>query len=101
MNIADNSSLTLATNSNATTSYVFYHGGDGSLKRLSSPPTGAAQLTEFRSGSVQLVENSKMAAAWPDVNAEGPLVFYQTNANEIRVTIFGADGSIMSNSTIV
>ncbi|KAG8632015.1 hypothetical protein KVT40_001155 [Elsinoe batatas] len=101
MNLGDNSSLALATNANSSTSYIFYQGADGYLKRLSSAPMENRNVTEFRSGDVKLVPNSKIAAAWSDANDEGPVVFYQTLQSELRLTVFGREGDILVNGTIV
>ncbi|KAF2225422.1 hypothetical protein BDZ85DRAFT_279112 [Elsinoe ampelina] len=101
MNLGDNSTLALATNANASTSYIFYQGADGDLKRLSSAPMENRNVTEFRSGDVKLVPNSKIAAAWSEANEEGPVVFYQTLQNELRLTVFGREGDILVNGTIV
>ncbi|PNS18133.1 hypothetical protein CAC42_3578 [Sphaceloma murrayae] len=95
------SSIAAATNANSSTSYVFYRGADGNLKRLKTSPTLAEHVKEFRSGEVALLPGSRIAAAWPSSMEDGPVVFYQTRAGELRVSVFGDEGAVLGNVTVV
>ncbi|KAF4549414.1 Hypothetical protein D9617_21g096350 [Elsinoe fawcettii] len=94
------SSMTVTNSANGTTNWVFYQGTDGRMKQfLVNSQTNTAS-NAFNSWDTSILSGSKMAATWLNTSAEGPMVLYQTNSEQIRTSVVNWNAVALANDTL-